>query len=193
MAHDLSLIIAILGAGAGSRMGGGKPGIDLGGKPLGQWALDAAGALDGQVVFVCGPERAEFLDCIPTLVNPDPGRGMASSLVLAARHAQDLGAERLLLMLADMPFVSPETLRALVERTGRDEVTACRYPDGRLGPPACFDAGRIAPLLDLTGDMGARKLLNRPGFAQGLAVLDNELSDIDTPEDLTLARDQTLT
>jgi CTP:molybdopterin cytidylyltransferase MocA len=43
----------------------------------------------------------------------------------------------LLVMLADMPCVSPDLLRALLAAGG---TAASVYPDGRLGPPACFDA-----------------------------------------------------
>lgn len=184
-------LVAILGAGAGSRMGGGKLDRVLGGRPLGMWALSTAQALGATVIFVVPSQAPVWLDPaalkIEIVTNPDAASGMASSLKLAARIAMERQATRLLVMLADMPFVGLETLRALLDRTMSDEATACWYPDGRLGPPACFTAEQFTDLLSLAGDVGARHLLNRQGFAKGIAVESNELMDIDSVEDLARA------
>jgi len=194
-AHD-DVMVAVLGAGAGSRMAGGLPGQGklgraLGGQPLGAWALSAARGLGLRPVLIAPPGRGwpqGDLPGVEIVTNPDAASGMASSLVLAARMAENRGAARLLVMLADMPFVTGQTLRALVAQTGPDEVTACRYGDGRLGPPACFGARRLAALRHLAGDTGARHLLGQPGFADGMAVAPGELIDIDTDEDLRQAQ-----
>lgn len=183
------IMVAVLGAGAGSRMGGGKLHHDLAGRPLGAWALDTALGLGAQVCLIAAPEPLDWVGPDVELVpNPQAASGMASSLRLTVEQARACDAERLLIMLADMPFVEAATLRLLIAQTTADTVTACRYPDGRLGPPACFGARRLEALAELAGDIGARYLLNRPGFALGLSVAAGELIDIDTPEDLTAAR-----
>jgi len=185
-------MVAVLGAGAGSRMGGGKLGKDLGGRPLGAWALSAALGLSAPVVLIASLEAPLWLDPalpgVELVANPQAASGMASSLVLAGRMALERQAGALLVMLADMPFVSTATLRALVARTTADRVTACRYEDGHLGPPACFGRLRLDGLLRLSGDAGARHLLNQPGFAEGLDGAGAELMDVDTQEDLQRAR-----
>lgn len=184
-------LVAILGAGAGSRMGGGKLDRVLGGRPLGMWALSTAQALGASMMFVSPPRAPAWLDPsvlnIEVVPNPDAASGMASSLRLAARVAKDLRAKRLLLILADMPFIGLATLRALLDLTMPNEAVACRYPDGRLGPPACFAAEQFPHLLFLAGDVGARHLLNRQGFAKGIVVEGVELMDIDSVEDLARA------
>lgn len=184
-------LVAVLGAGAGSRMGGGKLGRDLGGRPLGMWALSAAQALGTPVIFIAPPGAPAWLDAsrpgVEVITNPQSASGMASSLMLAADVTMQRHALRLLVMLADMPFISIRTLRALRDQTLADEATACRYPDGRLGPPACFSRERLLALATLSGDAGARYLLNQSGFAKGIEVAKNELLDVDTAEDLELA------
>lgn len=190
-ALSVQTMVAVLGAGAASRMGGGKLGRDLGGRPLGMWALSAAQALKAGVILVAPPQAPTWLDCsgqdVEVITNPQAASGMASSLMLAAQVAIQRQAGRLLVMLADMPFVRTETLSALLDRTLPDEVTACRYRDGRLGPPACFGGERLSALASLSGDAGARYLLNQPGFAKSIGVAKTELLDIDTIQDLERA------
>ncbi|WP_245653678.1 nucleotidyltransferase family protein [Novosphingobium rosa] len=182
-------MVAVLGAGAGLRMGGGKLDRDLGGRPLGAWAMASAQSLGAPVCLISAQQQPDWLGPGVTLVhNPDASSGMASSLHRAVEQARERRAGRLLVMLADMPFVDTATLHMLLDRTSRETVTACRYHDGRLGPPACFGGDRLDGLADLAGDMGARQLLNQPGFALGLAVDAEQLMDIDTPDDLQLAR-----
>jgi molybdenum cofactor cytidylyltransferase len=183
------VMVAVLGAGAGARMGGGKLDRDLGGRPLGAWALATAQSLGAMVCFISADRQPGWVEPdVEVVHNPHAASGMASSLRFAVDRAQGCDAARLLIMLADMPFVEAATLRMLLDRTAEDTVTACSYPNGRLGPPACFGAGRMASLAALTGDVGARHLLNQPGFALALSIDAAELPDIDTPEDLRLAR-----
>lgn len=181
-------LVAILGAGAGSRFGGAKLDAELGAKRLGQWSLDAASAAGLPVLFVTGDPVPTFLGGgVEVIRNPGAASGMGSSLALAAREARARGAARLLVMLADMPFVRPETLEALRLAVGPGTAAACRYPDGGLGAPACFDAALFARLEGLGGDIGARRLLaSLPGVVAVLAP-PRELLDIDSAADLARA------
>lgn len=190
-APSAQTMVAVLGAGTGSRMGGEKLGKYLGGRPLGMWALSAAQSLEATVLFIAPPQAPTWLDSsrqdVEVITNPQAASGMASSLMLAADVAMQRHALRLLVMLADMPFVSTKTLSALLDQTLAGEAKACRYPDGHLGPPACFGKQRLPALAALSGDAGARYLLNQPGFAKGVEVATKELLDVDTVEDLESA------
>ena len=185
-------MIAVLAAGRASRFGGGKLDAPLHGKPLGLWALLAAQSLGGQVCVVTGPQTPAFLDHAPGdwqhLSNPLAHQGLGGSLAMAARYAEARGAGRLLVMLADMPFVTGESLRAVLSATTRATVQAACYPDGRLGPPACFGADHFGMLAALSGDQGAGALLRGARFAHGVAMAPRELLDIDTPADLAAAQ-----
>jgi CTP:molybdopterin cytidylyltransferase MocA len=171
--------VAVLAAGRGTRFGGGKLEAPCAGKPLGRWALDAgaaAGLAPGTIVT--GPEGVSFAEGWTALVNPQPERGLGSSLALAAQAALDRGEGALLVLLADMPLVTANYLRELA---GSTAPTATRQPDGRPGVPAVLDRALMEAAAALTGDRGAGPLL------AGATLLDPPtgiLRDVDTPEDL---------
>lgn len=181
-------VAAILGAGLSARFGAGKLDAWLHGQPLGLWPMRVVEQLGIPFAYVVGLEPPRFLSeprhAARLIANADPGRGLSSSLALAAGYARGQGAQRLLILLGDMPGVRLETLQRLIGQTPADGITACRYPDHRLGPPACFSAAFLASLERLEGDSGARDLLREGGKARGLRVAAHELSDVDTPADL---------
>jgi len=185
------IVIAVLGAGRAERFGGGKLDALLHGRPLGQWALQAALGLGARVVWVAGAAVPEFLRAHPspvTILHNVEGAGMGTSIALAANHASQQGAAQMLLMLADMPFVGEASLRELIATAQEHGASACLYPDGTMGAPACFAAQHFAVLALLEGDMGARKLLSGAISAKGIAVPPSELRDIDTLGDLKTAQ-----
>jgi CTP:molybdopterin cytidylyltransferase MocA len=182
--------IALLAAGKASRFGGGKLDALLQGRPVGAWSLAAGQTLSeplgeplgAPLVVITGKERPEFVpeDC-RVAPNPEAVLGMGTSIRLAARLAREAGAGRLLVMLADMPFVSSETLRKLLAAEG---AAACVHPAGVMGPPACFPSALFPALEALPPERGAGALLK--GLA-GVALISpppRELIDIDTRQDL---------
>ncbi len=170
------------------RFGSRKLDADLHGQAIGFWPIRTAQRLGCPVVIVTGLQAPQFLaeatDPPKVIVNPDPARGMGGSIAIASAYARQQQARRLLIMLGDVPFVSPDTLRRLCEATPALGAAACRYPSGKLGPPACFDAELFPELERLEGDHGARRLLNDTDLTVGLPVDPEELRDIDTVEDL---------
>jgi CTP:molybdopterin cytidylyltransferase MocA len=83
-------------------------------------------------------------------------------------------------MTCDMPAVSPDHLR-LLTRSG--SLTGSYY-GGRTGVPAFFPSELFPELLRLTGDSGAKSLLDA---AQRVPLAGGEL-DVDTLDDLALAQ-----
>ena len=171
--------VAVLAAGRSERFGGGKLEAICAGKPLGRWALDAvAEAGLGPGTIVSGPEGLSFAGDWQRLVNPEPETGLGSSLALAARAALDLGADALLVLLADMPLVAPAYLRQLA---GAPAPAATRHPDGRPGVPALLDRALMERAVSLTGDRGAGPLLVRATLLDPPA---GTLRDVDRRGDL---------
>ena len=179
-------LVAVLAAGRGSRFGGDKLDADCGGKPLGQWALDAVAAagLDPGMIVV-GPDKPQFAAASmgwQLLTNPDPDAGQGGSVALAARAA---GGRALLLVLADMPLVDPEHLRRLARCPGS---AATLYPDGRVGAPACVAAEHVGQLERLTGDRGAGGVLaGLPGLT-AMGADPGSLLDVDDAGNLEQVR-----
>ncbi len=171
--------IAVLAAGRGTRFGGNKLEAACAGKPLGRWALDAAEHAGlGPGTVVAGLEGASFAGHWRVLVNPAPEAGLGASLALAARAALDEGTETLLILLADMPLVTPDYLREL---TATAPPAATRHPDGHAGVPALLDRALLEQAATLTGDRGAGPLL---ADATLLDPPPGMVRDVDTSEDL---------
>lgn len=175
------LAVAILAAGSARRFGGGKLDVDCAGKPLGQWALEAARALDAAALaVVVGDDLPRFALDAELVRNPRAGEGIGTSAAAAACWAMEQGADTLLLMLADMPLVSAATLRRLAE----DPLPAAVAWSGKPGAPACFPAAMLADLAKLQGGEGAATLLRGRGDVRLVEVSADELRDVDRPEDL---------
>lgn len=177
--------VAVLAAGSASRFGGGKLDADCAGRPLGRWVLDAvevAGLLPG--VIVTGTEVPLFAAAARgwrVLVNPDAEAGLGTSVAAAAREAQRSGADRLLLLLADMPLVCADYLARIAAAPAP---AATRHPDGRPGVPALFAAKDFAALAALSGDRGAGAVLSGTDGVTLLEPPADLLSDVDTLQDL---------
>jgi len=148
---------AVLAAGSAMRFGGGKLDAPLRGRPLGRWATDAveaAGAVARLlVVGLRPPAFAARLEEWTVVGNPDAARGIGTSI--AAAVAAAAGRARLVIALADMPFVTADHLGRLARGEG---MVFTRQADGRPGVPAAFPASVFRHLLDLPPDRGAAHL-----------------------------------
>jgi molybdenum cofactor cytidylyltransferase len=181
----------ILAAGGSSRMGQAKQLLEIGGKTLIARAVDAAldsGARPVAVVVGADPGRvlARLKDRgIIAVHNPDWATGLSSSIRagLAALLAAEPSLDAVLIAPCDQPALSPEAiLRLAAAHRSGGRTSAARY-GGRNGAPAVFGRGSFGALAALSGDEGARRLLNSdPGMVSAVDL--PELgADIDTPED----------
>lgn len=112
------------------------------------------------------------------------GEDQSASLRAAAQYAAGLNADRVVIMLADMPCVTAATVARVMSATTPDLAACVAYPADRCGPPACVPRGLFGQLMSITGDQGARTILKS---AIRIAALSSELIDIDTPGDLQLS------
>jgi molybdenum cofactor cytidylyltransferase len=178
-------LVAVLAAGGASRFGGGKLDALLADKPVGQWVLDAviAAGLTPGVIVVGGDAPVFATACRWRLiVNPDAAQGLGTSLAQAALAAQ---GRPLLVLLADMPLIDPEHLRALVASSGS---AATRYPSGKAGVPALIGPALLPELAALSGDAGAGGLLSARAGVTLVEPPEGMLLDIDRPDDLARAK-----
>ena len=110
----------VLAAGSSVRMGRNKLLLELAGQSVVRRAVSRALAALEPVIVVLGHEadrvRQELagLSC-RIVVNPEHGRGMDTS-VRAGVAALPADADAAVMLLADMPLVTPAMLAALVER-----------------------------------------------------------------------------
>ncbi len=110
---------------------------------------------------------------------------MSTSLREGVSWAQEKNAGRVLIALADMPFVTPNHLGALIERCmARKENASFTKCGQRRSPPAAFGQDWFTPLRQLTGDAGARAILAELPANCGVEAAAGMLRDIDRPQDL---------
>jgi CTP:molybdopterin cytidylyltransferase MocA len=128
------------------------------------------------VVWIAGAAAPDFVDC-KLVTNPDAEAGLGTSVACAARIASERGAERMLVMLADMPLVSPALLEDLLAAKAP---AACGH-GGRPGVPAIFPASMFDQLQALTGDAGAGAVLRNRADLVLIPASAEELLDVDTP------------
>jgi molybdenum cofactor cytidylyltransferase len=185
----------VLAAGSSRRMGRNKLLLDLGGETLVRRAVRAAveAGVD-EVVVVLGHEeprvRAELagLACTP-LVNADHAEGAGTSVRTGVRHAS-ASADAIVIVLADMPFVTAEMIAALVARyrAARPPLVASRYGDVQA-PPTLYDRALFEELLQIPGERGAKQVVRRhEREAMVVAWPEGALRDIDVPADYEGAR-----
>ena len=187
----------ILAAGTASRMGTMKVLLPWHGQPLirhiAQVALTAR--LE-PVVVVTGNEATtvvQELRGVPVEVvhNEHYRDGLSGSLrVGIAALGSEIAAA--LVMLGDQPLLTAEVIDQLVERY--EQGGACivaPFADGQRGNPVLFARRFFAELQSITGDQGARAVLQKYRDAIVAVEVDRAvLEDVDTPEayDALLAR-----
>ena len=184
----------VLAAGAGSRFGGGKLLARIGGRPVLQHVLDAlATAGVGQVVVVLGRDAEAVEAAIDwraerRIVNPDPERGLASSLHVGFEAiGPDAGA--VLVALGDQPLVSADVVRSLVEApaNGGRPIVVPAYADDRGRNPVLLRPAAFPLVADAIGDRGLGPVLAaNPELVTEIAVPGGN-PDVDTPADLVAA------
>jgi CTP:molybdopterin cytidylyltransferase MocA len=121
--------------------------------------------------------------------NPRPERGMLSSVLAgieAAGGAATLAAagEPILVTPADLPALSPATVRALLAAIARGEVPlAVPAHRGKRGHPLAIAAALLPEIATLDPAVGLRQILERHPVRE-LPVDDRGvIADVDTPAD----------
>lgn len=109
-------------------------------------------------------------------------QGMGSSLAAAAALVP--AGRDVMVCLADMPFVQASTYATLARAAARDHIV-CPIHQKRRGNPVLFGADFIDELKKLSGDRGARALLER--FAD--CVIDVAVDDPGIHRDIDILTD----
>lgn len=187
----MTTAVLVLAAGASSRMGQPKMLLPWQGTTLLQHIVAAAVPIC-QPVFVVAGEQVNaitsLLSSATTHIIPHPQweQGMGSSIatgltgILAAGHTP----EALLLLVCDQPFVDTPLLQSMIDAKARSGkgIIACQYA-GTVGIPVLFDQQFFPALQALSGQAGAKRLLQQ--FPNDLHTIPFPMGnlDIDTPEE----------
>jgi len=184
-------IAIVPAAGRAERFGGGKLTAPIDGEPLLNHTLRSL--LDGgvdHIVVVTAPgaslEGVSLLDDprVARAVNPDPSRGMLSSVQAGLLAA---GGDPILVLPGDMPYVTSATVAAVLaaaRATGR--IVSPRV-DGRHGHPVALPASLREDVLNAAPSMTLATLIETQEPPRlSLDVIDAGVRrDVDVRADLT--------
>jgi molybdenum cofactor cytidylyltransferase len=184
----------VLAAGSGVRFGGGKLLAPWRGAPLLHRALAVARAAPvASVTVVTGADADPVAACVaafdPTIQvvhAADHAEGMAASLRAGVR-ALPPNAEGVIIFLGDMPRVPDEVPAALAGALRAGALAAAPDFEGQRGNPVALARSLFSDVAALTGDRGARGILDSlgSGLRRVAAPDDGVLFDVDRPEDLS--------
>ena len=185
-----AIFAVVLAAGASTRFGRTKQLEQFEGVSLAAGAMRKAESVCGaQSVLVTGKDWQKVADtCAPLagyfVINTDYEQGLASSIACGVRSVAE-SADAILLMLADLPLVTTEHLTNLIDAWAESpqKIVASAFED-TLGPPIVFPKADFDALMQLSGDRGARPIIDaNKGRVQAIPC-EEAAFDIDRPEDL---------
>jgi len=180
----------VLAAGLSLRMGRAKLLLDWGGRPVIRRAVEQvkAGGVD-EVLVVLGREARAIREALSGLSvrfveNPEPEAGQAGSIACGV-SALGPAVSAALIALGDQPALPPEVIPRLLQtfRETAKTIVAPLYR-GVQGNPALFAAAVFPEVRALTGDRGARSVVEKDPGRVALVSFDLPMpADLDTFED----------
>ncbi|MDD4311584.1 MAG: nucleotidyltransferase family protein [Eubacteriales bacterium] len=182
---------ALLAAGAGKRFGEGKLLYSVQGEPMIARALRLYASLPFAArICVTRAEANEirqfaFDNAFPVAINPDPERGVGTSVAIATEAilAREPALDGVLYAVADQPYLKCESVSRLISafETNPKHIVSLAF-GSRRGNPAIFPADLYTELCALKEDIGGSAVIKQ--YPQRLMLVEageaQELFDIDT-------------
>jgi len=184
--------IIILAAGSSARMGRPKQLLSYHDKSFLENAIDNAnGANVNQVIVVLGAHAAMLENSIEEkkvhiVENKEWNEGIASSIRCGLNALLRIAplTDAVIFMVCDQLFVSSSLLNDLIatqKKTGK-MIVGSQY-ENTIGTPALFSKIIFPELLQLRGDTGAKKIIEKYRADVATVLFAMGASDIDTEED----------
>lgn len=183
----------ILAAGSSARLGRPKQLLSLHGEPLLRYTARRvlATAIDTVLVVLpaeSGPMQQAIADLPVRIVpNPQAALGQSTSLIAGLTALGNDDVEAVIVFLGDQPGVDPTVVNRLVARWHESSaaIVCPEYNDG-IGNPVLFDRRMLPALHKLTGDTGARQVIQerrQRGDVETVPVDAPAPLDVDTEDD----------
>lgn len=181
----------ILAAGEASRMGRVKQMLTHHGKSLIQLAIENALVTGCKVVVVLGAHSKQIMPTIehyPARLVPNHRwkNGIGTSIRSGIDTALDIypDLKGVTITLADQPLVTPKHLTAIMRlaETTNAQIIASVYQN-TFGVPAYFSSAIFNELMELSGDSGAKSIIQKHEQLVTGIQFDDGAVDIDTKED----------
>jgi molybdopterin-guanine dinucleotide biosynthesis protein A len=188
-AHDDAQPIGvILAGGRGQRIGGAKATVELQGRPLICYPLGVLGSVLAEVVVIAKSDTA--LPSLPGVTVWVEAQATYHPLVGIVGAIGLAGGQPVLICAADLPFVTEEVVRALLDTELEGAPAVIASSGGRMQPLL----GRYQPdVVELLGktEIGPELRVQEAIAALGPRILEIEdpdvLFNVNTPDDLLQA------
>ena len=184
--------IVILAAGASTRLGKPKQLLQYRGRTLLGHAINEATNSNADAVVVIFGKDADLFKKeidekkIRVAINSSWEEGMASSVRLGLDTLLNDKPyiDAVIFMVCDQPHISSSILNELIKTQQKTtkQIVTCNYGDS-LGPPALFHKKYFKELMKLSGDAGARKIIQQNMNDVATILFPEGKIDIDTEED----------
>lgn len=178
--------IILLAAGASTRFKSGDKLLEfIDGTPLLLQQLRRCCAASADVTVVlpaADRKRRAWLTDSPARIVETDAQAMSGS-IRAGILATDAPAA--MIVLADMPDVTTKDMSHLIAawRTTPDEIIQAATPEGQPGQPVIFPARHFAALTALSGDRGAKSIIDSHGARRVGLPGAAAVTDLDTEQD----------
>src|SRR3954447_20162571 len=150
----LPVIGAVLAGGAGSRMGGAKPSAMLAGRPLASYPVAVLAEVCHSVALVCKPDTdLPSIDGAERWEEPAEPRHPITGIAYALERA----GGPVLVCAADIPFVTADACRSLIEAAGGA---------GAVDAAVAIAGGVLQPVLGLYAPTALAALRSAPENAR---------------------------
>ncbi|MDQ7041401.1 MAG: molybdenum cofactor guanylyltransferase [Rhodothermus sp.] len=188
LSTDLTALL--LAGGRSRRFGTDKARAEVNGKPMLQRVYEVARELTQHVLLSVRADGDFYFDlvppAIPRLLDPVPEAGPLAGLVAGLRAAQ---TPWLLALACDLPSLTPETLRLLLEARSSDTDAVVPVTSGNRRQPLCalyrvHVVQSVAEAQLATGRYALQELLDHLAITS-LPLPDAPLHNVNTPTDLS--------
>ena len=182
----------ILAAGTSSRMGFLKQTANIKGKSLLELVLDKVRKFPfHEIIIVLGYKHEEVMKTLKleyekVVINEEYEKGMSSSLKKGVLNISK-DSEAFAIFLADMPLIKEKSIEKVInEFNERSCLIVAPIFNKVIGHPVIFHRNLIPEIINLEGDIGAKKVIEKYKDEACFIEIDDEgvLIDIDTPKDL---------
>lgn len=196
-ASHTELHALVLAAGAARRFGSVKQLVRIEGEPLLLRVVRRAAAAAERTWVILGAHADELKPIladapVAVRINPQWSEGLAGSIRTGIEHLPP-SCDGVMLVLADQALIGAEDFSELAEswRRAPECIAAAQYRE-RIGAPAIFPRRLFAELRRLTGDVGARTVLEHRLHEVHSVPMPSAAFDLDSPEDLAAMVDSAI-
>ena len=197
MPDTFRAVAVVTAAGSAVRFGGKKLLAPVNGEPLLDHTIRSLleGGVAEVIVVVSADARRELARDVSAMndarvrvvENPDPSRGMFSSIQIGVAAAT---GDALVVLPGDMPFVRPETVRAVIAKYREDPAIVSPRYNGKRGHPVVMPLTLRAEIAATPPTANLHDVIKRhPGEGVHVDVNDRGVvRDVDIRSDLETKR-----